>query len=63
MVSPARIRIGDEVTDRILGLDWRVVNIDDDGTTYIERNGIRSFTAMVNLWRKVSPGESQNNGQ
>jgi hypothetical protein len=50
--SPA---VGDLVRDRFLGLVWRVVDRDDDGTTYIERNNVRSFTSHWNL-EPVEPG-------
>jgi hypothetical protein len=43
------IKIGDLVRDRALGLVWKVVDRDDDGTTYIERNNVRSFTSSWNL--------------
>jgi hypothetical protein len=41
------IHIGDLVKDFHLGLIWKVVDQDDDGMTYIERNDVRSF---VTLW-------------
>jgi hypothetical protein len=43
------IQIGDTVRDCFLGLVWVVVDHDDDGTIYIERNGWRSFTQVWNL--------------
>ncbi len=43
------IRIGCVVRDSTLGLVWKVVDRDDDGTIYIERDGVRSFTTVSNL--------------
>jgi hypothetical protein len=41
--------VGDFVRDRTFKLVWKVVDRDDDGTTYIQREGVRSFTAPWNL--------------
>jgi len=43
------IRIGDLVRERTSGFVWKVVDQDDDGTTYIEHAGVRSFTSIWNL--------------
>lgn len=43
------IKIGDFVKDRYMGLTWKVVDQDDDGMTYIERNDVRSFVTIWNL--------------
>ncbi len=46
-----KIDVGDQVTDRLLSLTWTVVDFTDDGTIYIERNGVRAFTARRNVRR------------
>ena len=45
------IHVGDLVRDFQLGLIWKVVDQDDDGMTYIERNDVRSFVALWHLER------------
>lgn len=52
------INIGDFVLDRVLGLVWKVVDRDDDGTIYIERNNVRSFTQHWNLERTEAKRDS-----
>lgn len=49
MVCARVVRVGDRVRDRTFKLLWTVVDRDDDGTTYIQREGMRSFTAYWNL--------------
>lgn len=53
--------IGDLVRDRTLGLIWSVVDQDDDGTTYIERNNVRSFAAIWDLEVVALPKDSNTN--
>ena len=48
-----KIDVGDQVTDRLLQLTWTVVDFGDDGTIYIERNGVRAFT-RPGTWRRAS---------
>lgn len=49
MVRAVSVRVGDVVRDRVLRLLWTVVDRDDDGTAYIQRNDVRSFTPYWNL--------------
>jgi hypothetical protein len=49
MVRAVSVRVGDVVRDRVLRLLWTVVDQDDDGTAYIQRNDVRSFTQYWNL--------------
>lgn len=58
MVAPLPINVGDFVVDHTWGLVWKVVDRDDDGTVYIERNNVRSFTRFWML-DPVAPGSAR----
>lgn len=57
MVCARIFQPGELVKDYVLGLVWVVVDRDDDGTTYIEHENVRSFTSPNNL-QLYEPGSS-----
>ena len=43
MIAAASFEVGQKVKDDKLGLVWKIVRSDPDGTVYIRRKGVTAF--------------------